>query len=158
MIRTIAVAAILGLGVTAVLAQSDPITERRNAMKAVGAATRDGAAIAKGEAPFEAAKAQAIAKAYVDAAKKMPGLYPDNSKTGGETTAAPKIWEDQAGFKQALVTYDKVLDENTNDILKATRSRDWMAATGALSQLQVSCVSCHAQWKDKAQKWPAQLR
>ena len=66
--------------------------------------------------------------------------------------------EDQAGFKQALVTYDKVLDENTNDILKATRSRDWMAATGALSQLQVSCVSCHAQWKDKAQKWPAQLR
>lgn len=66
--------------------------------------------------------------------------------------------EDQAGFKQALVTYDKVLDENTNDILKATRSRDWMAATGALAQLQVSCVSCHAQWKDKAQKWPAPLR
>ena len=49
MIRTIVVAAVLGLGVTAVLAQSDPITERRNAMKAVGAATRDGAAIAKGE-------------------------------------------------------------------------------------------------------------
>ncbi len=92
MIRTIVVAAVLGLGVTAVLAQSDPITERRNAMKAVGAATRDGAAIAKGEAPFEAAKAQAIAKAYIDSAKKMPGLYPDNSKTGGETTAATKIW------------------------------------------------------------------
>jgi cytochrome c551/c552 len=73
MIRTIVVAAVLGLGVTAVLAQSDPITERRNAMKAVGAATRDGAAIAKGEAPFEAAKAQAIAKAYIDSAKKMPG-------------------------------------------------------------------------------------
>ncbi len=106
MIRTIAVAAILGLGVTAVLAQSDPITERRNAMKAVGAATRDGAAIAKGEAPFEAAKAQAIAKAYVDSAKKMPGLYPDNSKTGGETTAAPKIWEDQAGFKAAFAKFE----------------------------------------------------
>lgn len=66
--------------------------------------------------------------------------------------------EDQAGFKQALVTYDKVLDENTNEILKATRGRDWMAATGALAQLQTSCVSCHAQWKDKAQKWPAPQR
>lgn len=66
--------------------------------------------------------------------------------------------EDQEGFKQALVTYDKVLDNDTNDILKATRGRDWLAATGALSQLQTSCVSCHMQWKDKAQKWPAPLR
>lgn len=66
--------------------------------------------------------------------------------------------EDQAGFKQALVTYDKVLDENTNQILKATRQQDWFAATGALSQLQTSCVSCHMQWKEKAQKWPAPLK
>jgi hypothetical protein len=64
----------------------------------------------------------------------------------------------QTGFKQALVTYDKVLDENTNQILKATRSQEWMAATGSLSQLQDSCVSCHAHWKDQAQKWPAPLR
>lgn len=66
--------------------------------------------------------------------------------------------EDQGGFKQALVTYDKVLDENTNEILKASRQRDWLAATGALAQLQTSCVSCHLQWKDKAQKWPLALK
>jgi hypothetical protein len=62
--------------------------------------------------------------------------------------------QDQDGFKQALLTYDKVLDENTNEILKATRNREWINATAALSQLQTSCVSCHLQWKDKAQKWP----
>lgn len=66
--------------------------------------------------------------------------------------------EDQAGFKQALLTYDKVLDENTNEIVKASRQRDWLSAAGAVAQLQTSCVSCHLQWKDKAQKWPLTMK
>lgn len=106
MIRTALVLAGLGLGLTAVMAQSNPIAERKDAMKAVGAATRDGAAMAKGEAAFDAAKAQAIFKTYADAAKKVPTLFPDSSKTGGETTAAPKIWEDQAGFKAAFAKFE----------------------------------------------------
>lgn len=106
MIRTALVLAGLGLGLTAVMAQSNPIAERKDAMKAVGAATRDGAAMAKGEVAFDAAKAQAVFKTYADAAKKMPTLFPDSSKTGGETTANPKIWEDQAGFKTAFVKFE----------------------------------------------------
>ena len=106
MIRTALVLASLGLGLTAVTAQANPIAERKDAMKAVGAATRDGAAMAKGEAAFDAAKAQAIFKTYADAAKKVPTLFPDSSKTGGETTAASKIWEDQAGFKAAFAKFE----------------------------------------------------
>ena len=106
MIRTALVLAGLGLGLTAVLAQSNPIAERQQTMKAVGAATRDGAAMAKGEAAFDAAKAQAIFKTYADAAKKVPTLFPDSSKTGGETTATSKIWEDQAGFKAAFAKFE----------------------------------------------------
>ena len=106
MIRTALVLASLGLGLTAVMAQSNPIAERKDVMKAVGAATRDGAAMAKGEAAFDAAKAQAIFKTYADAAKKVPTLFPDSSKTGGETTAASKIWEDQAGFKAAFAKFE----------------------------------------------------
>lgn len=106
MIRTALVLAGLGLGLTAVMAQSNPITERQQTMKGVGGATREGAAMAKGEAAFDAAKAQAIFKTYADAAKKMPTLFPDSSKTGGETTAAPKIWEDQAGFKAAFAKFE----------------------------------------------------
>ena len=85
MLRPAFVALGLAIGATAVFAQANPIAERREAMKAVGAATREGAAIAKGEVAFDAAKAQAVFKTYADAAKKVPGLYPDNSKTGGET-------------------------------------------------------------------------
>ncbi|KPF66263.1 hypothetical protein IP69_15455 [Bosea sp. AAP35] len=142
MIRTIAVAAVLGLGITAVLAQSDPITERRNAMKAVGGATRDGAAIAKGEAPFEAAKAQAIAKVYIDAAKKVPGLYPDSAKTGGETTAAPKIWEDQAGFKAAFVKFE-------TDAAAVGAATDLAGFRTAFGNVTKNCGSCHEVYRIK---------
>lgn len=142
MIRTVLVAAVLGLGVTAVLAQADPITERRNAMKAVGAATRDGAAMAKGEAPFDVAKAQAIFKTYIDSSKKMPGLYPDNSKTGGETTAAPKIWEDQAGFKAALVKFETASAAGA----AVTDLAGFRTAFGGATQ---NCGTCHEVYRIK---------
>ena len=142
MIRTALVLAGLGLGLTAVMAQSNPIAERKDAMKAVGAATRDGAAIAKGEVAFDAAKAQAIFKTYADAAKKMPTLFPDSSKTGGETTAAPKIWEDQAGFKAAFVKFEADAAAGANvATLDAFRT-----AFGAATK---NCGTCHEVFRIK---------
>ncbi|HEV7260971.1 MAG TPA: cytochrome c [Bosea sp. (in: a-proteobacteria)] len=142
MIRTALVAAILGLGLTAVVADTDPISERRNVMKAVGAATRDGAAIAKGEAPFDATKAQAIFKVYVDASKKMPGLYPDSAKTGGDTTAAPKIWEDQAGFKAAFVKFETDAGAGAS----ASNLDGFKAAFGNATK---NCGACHEAYRIK---------
>lgn len=142
MIRTVLVAAVLGLGLTAVVAQSDPIAERRNTMKGVGAATRDGAAMAKGEAPFDATKAQTIFKVYGDAAKKMPGLFPDSAKTGGETTAAPKIWEDQAGFKAAFVKFETEAGTHTS-------VGDLDAFRAAFGNVTKNCGACHEVYRIK---------
>ncbi|PTM42316.1 cytochrome c [Bosea sp. 124] len=140
MLRTALVAAVLGLGLTAVVAQSDPIAERRNTMKGVGAATRDGAAMAKGEAAFDAAKAQAILKVYVDAAKKMPGLYPDSAKSGGETTAGPKIWEDQAGFKASFAKFETDAGASVTDL------DGFRAAFGNVTK---NCGTCHETYRIK---------
>ncbi len=142
MIRTALVLAGLGLGLTAVMAQSNPIAERQQTMKAVGAATREGAAIAKGEAAFDAAKAQAVFKTYADAAKKMPSLFPDSSKTGGETTAAPKIWEDQAGFKAAFAKFE------TDAAAGATVANldGFRTAFGAATK---NCGTCHEAYRIK---------
>ena len=98
--RTLLAAAAVVIGITAVAAQSDPIAQRREIMKGVGAQTKTGAAMAKGEAPYDQGKAVQIFTTYEDAAAKMPNLFPPNSKTGGETTAAPKIWESQAEFRK----------------------------------------------------------
>ena len=142
MIRTALVLAGLGLGLTAVMAQSNPIAERKDAMKAVGAATRDGAAIAKGEVAFDAARAQAIFKTYADAAKKVPTLFPDSSKTGGETTAASKIWEDQAGFKAAFAKFE------TDAAAGATVANldGFRTAFGAATK---NCGTCHETYRIK---------
>ena len=59
--------------------------------------------------------------------------------------------EDQDAFKKVLLSYDKVLDDRTKDILSASRQKDWVAASESLAQLQYACVSCHMQWKHKAQ-------
>jgi cytochrome c556 len=142
MIRTALVVVGLGLGLTAVVAQADPIAERRNAMKAVGAATRDGAAMAKAEVAFDPAKAGAIAKAYSDAAKKLPGLYPETSKAGGDTTASPKIWEDQAGFKAALAKFDA-------DATTLAAASDLTAFRSAFGTATKSCGTCHEAYRIK---------
>jgi len=142
MIRSVLVLAGLGLGLCAALAQSNPIGERQQAMKAVGAATREGAAIAKGEAAFDTGKAQAIFKTYADAAKKMPALFPDTSKAGGETTASPKIWEDQAGFKVALAKFEA-------DAAAGAAVADLAGFRTAFGAATKNCGACHESYRVK---------
>ena len=96
MIRTVLAVAAVALGATVVVAQQDPIAARKALMKANGEQARAGTAMVKGEQPFDLAKAKAIFTTYQDAAAKMPNLFPDNSKTGGDTAASPKIWENKA--------------------------------------------------------------
>lgn len=143
MIRPVIVAAALVLGITAVVAANDPISERKEAMKSLGAATKAGAAMAKGEAPFDKAKAQEIFKAYQQAAQKLPGLFPDSSKSGGNTEAAPKIWEDMAGFKAAVAKFEQ---DAAHGLAKAADLDGFKAAFGAATK---NCGSCHESFRLK---------
>ena len=143
MIRTVLLVAALAIGATAVIAQSDPIAERRNIMKGNGAATRTGTQMAKGEAPFDLAKAKEIFQTYERAAQHMPGLFPENSKTGGETTAAPKIWEDMAGFKAAFAKFEK----DSKEAETATKDLDTFKA--AFGNVTKNCGTCHELYRIK---------
>lgn len=90
------------MGVTAVAAQ-DPIAARRALMKDTGKQAGGGAAMVRGEAPFDLAKAKAIFVAVQKQAAEAPALFPDNSKTGGETAALPAIWQSKADFDARFV-------------------------------------------------------
>ncbi len=87
------------LAVSAVMAQNDPIATRKATMKGVGEARAEINKFAKGEAPFKLETVQIALAKYQAAAKLMPTLFPDNSKTGGETAALPKIWENKTDFE-----------------------------------------------------------
>ena len=63
MLRTVLAVAAITIGVSAVVAQSDPIAARKGLMKNVGAVTKTGGQMAKGEVPYDQAKAQEPAQA-----------------------------------------------------------------------------------------------
>lgn len=60
--------------------------------------------------------------------------------------------EDQEGFKQALLAYDKVLDIHTEEVVAAAEKHDWQAGMDAVGRLQGACISCHQEWMDKARR------
>ena len=136
-VRTVCVVLAVALSATAVIAQSKAIGERREIMKGVGAAAKDGAGMARGSTPYDNAKAVQVFVVYANAAGKMPGLFPDDSKTGGETTASPKIWEDMAGFKAGFAKMEaeaKAAQASVKDI------DSFKVAFGAMGK---NCGACH---------------
>ena len=143
MIRTIFTGVALAVGITAVVAQSDPIGERRNIMKGVGAATRTGNQMVKGETPFDLAKAKEVLQTYANAADKTHNFFPETSKTGGETTASPKIWENQADFRARFDAWAK-------DIKQAADSTKYLESFRAsFGNVTKACNACHETYRIK---------
>jgi cytochrome c556 len=139
----IAAIAVVALGATVVLAQQDPIAARKALMKANGQGAGALAKMLKGEAPFDPAVAKKAFASFEDAAAKMPTLFPDNSKIGGETAASPKIWENMADVKARFVKLG-------NDAKAADASvKDLDSLKAAFSQLGKNCNDCHELYRLK---------
>jgi cytochrome c556 len=139
----VAAVAVVALGATVVLAQQDPIAARKALMKANGQGASALAKMLKGEAPFDPAVAKKAFASFEDAAAKMPTLFPDNSKIGGETAASPKIWENMADVKARFVKLG-------NDAKAADASvKDLDGLKAAFSQLGKNCNDCHELYRLK---------
>jgi cytochrome c556 len=144
MIRALFAVAVIALGVGVAGAQQDPIAARRALMKANGDEAKIGAAMAKGEMPFDLAKARKMFDTFEDAAAKAPALFPDNSKTGGDTAARPEIWENMDDFKARLVklgTDAKAASESVKDL------DSFKAAFGNIGKND--CGGCHEKYRVK---------
>jgi len=70
--------AVLVMAIGAANAQQDPIAARKSLMTENGDQAKIGAAMAKGEAPFDLAKAHKIFATFQDAAAKGPALFQEN--------------------------------------------------------------------------------
>jgi cytochrome c556 len=119
----------------------DVIEKRQGLMKKSGAAGKDASAMIKGEAPFDLAKTKAIFATFANDAGEMPNLFPDCSKTGDKTTAAPTIWEKNADFKALIAKFTadiKAGQENTKDL------ETFKASIDTISK---DCASCHQQFR-----------
>jgi cytochrome c556 len=135
-------AVLVVLGTGAVIAQSDPIAARMALMKG----NNDNATLVvkmmRGQAPFDAAKVDAAFAQWADTAQKLPGLFPDNSKTGQKTRAAPKIWMTKADFDAKAAEFGKVVAENRD---KAKSSIDGLRA--GIPGIANACDNCHKDYR-----------
>ena len=141
MVRSLLMTSALLVGVSAVLAQTDPIAERKGIMRGNGAATRTGTQINRGEVPFDLTKAREIFSGIAAGMTRFPNLFPENTKTGGETKAGPRIWEDPQGFRAVAA---KIVQDASQ---AAAATTDQASFQANFQRVTANCQSCHQTYR-----------
>jgi len=139
-----AILAVLGVCLTAgaVIGQTDPIAARKALMKENNNNARAVVQMMREQKPFDAAAVEAAFKQWADTAQKLPGLFPDDSKTGGETRATPKIWQNKKDFDEKSADFGKAVADNH---AKAVASLDGLKA--AIPVIGKACDNCHEDYR-----------
>jgi cytochrome c556 len=129
----------LVLGASLAVVAADAYHDRHMAMEQVNDAMKPLAAIAKKQAPFDAAAVSKSATTIADNLKKAHGLFPEGSG-GGESRAKPEIWTDRAGF-------DKQMKDAQAAAVALSAVKDEAAFGPALRTLGSNCKSCHDMYR-----------
>ena len=140
---TLALALTLGAAPLALAGSpaDEAIAARQKAMEAVGGAMKPLAAIAKKQAPFDAAVVRKSAESIDANLKAAESLFPAGSEKGAaETWAKPTIWSDAAGFAAAM----KVSREAA---VAMAGAKDEAAFGTAMKTLGGSCKGCHEAYR-----------
>lgn len=126
--------------------QADAIADRKAIMKERGQIVGGLSKVAKGETPFDAetVKTQLAALNANEEKFNIEALFPTGSETGGETTAAPAIWSDMAGFKAA----NEKMAAATKAAVDASPA-DVAALGAALGPIGQACGGCHETFRIK---------
>ena len=118
------------------LTGTDAIAKRQELMKTIGGTMRS-AGSATGDARVEAAQT------IVDSFAMVGGLFPEDSKEGGDTEALPVIWEDQEGF---MTAYTAAVEASAN-LLEVASTGDDAAWGAALKEMGATCGGCHTKYR-----------
>lgn len=132
----LAALAVAGMAVNA-YATEDVVKTRKLLMDANGGAAGTGAAIMKGDIPFNPAVAKSVFLTMHAVAYSYGDYFPEGSG-GGDTKASPKIWEDAAGFAAALAKF-----QQDTDAAIAADVQDIDAFKAAFGTVAANCKSCH---------------
>jgi len=128
-------------GATGVVKERMDLMERqKDDMKIIGK-------MAKGEAPFDAAKAAEAASDIGLTSQKIPDLFPEGS-TGGKSEALPAIWEKWDRFTANAEDLESAADALVS-ALDDSDNQDWKAAFKKVGE---ACKSCHEDFRAKKKK------
>ena len=141
--RIVLAVAVVALGVTAVVAQSDPIAARKALMKENGRQSGIAREMIEGKQPFNLEAAKKVFATFGETADKGKNLWPDNSKAG-DTASLPAIWENKADFEAKLVKFSAEAKAAGG---KVTDLDSFKAQMGEVGK---NCGGCHNTYRKKA--------
>jgi cytochrome c556 len=142
LLRTTLTTLVIGLSVGAVIAQSDPVATREGLMKQNNDHAIVVVKMMRGQLPYDADKVAAAFAQWAETAQKLPGLFPEDSKTGGDNRASPKIWQNKKDFDEKAAAFAKAVAENRD---KAKESLDGLKA--AIPVVGKKCDDCHEDYR-----------
>ena len=145
----IAVATAIGFATIATLVQAaDPISERRELMKANGAAAKAINDILKNGG--SAADMMPHADKLVDDSQKLASLFPAGTdkpqgKDPGQTMAKPEVWSDPSGFAAKLKTFQ----DEAAMFKTAVAGGDMAMIKAEFEKVGEACGGCHKVYRAK---------
>lgn len=141
--RTLVITVAATIAISGAYAQSAAIAKRKDILKGIGDATKPVAAMLKGEAPYDGATVQKALSTYAAGAKELKSLFPEDSKTGGDTAALPKIWTEKAKFEGI---FDKLAADAT---AAAGAIKDEASLKANFGKVLGNCKACHDDYRAK---------
>lgn len=142
--RTIVVASLLAVGVTAAIAQSNVVEQRQSLMKEMGAQTRPIGAMLRGQEAFDLAKVQAGLKVFAENADKSKALFPEGSKDAPKTDALPTIWQNKAKFESIAAKLHQDAQTAMANI------KDEASFKAEMPKVLQNCGACHNDFRKKS--------
>ena len=119
-------------------ADDDPRHERHELMEEVGDAAKPVGEMLNGERDYDADAVMASLNVFKEVSMQFGDLFPPGSETGMDTEAAPAIWEDRAGFEDALAQWQDAVGAA---IEASPGSVD--DAMPVLNEVFNACKNCH---------------
>ena len=138
----VAIIAGVAVAVSGIAVGQDVIAQRKELMKQVGGATKTSSDMIKGDKPYDAKAAEAAATTIAQNWGTFVKLFPDNAKTGGETTAAPKIWEDTKDFEAKGAVLAKAAQDAAHAAAKGPE-----AFKTSFGEVTKNCKGCHEAYR-----------
>ncbi len=136
----------LALLATAAFAADDPIAARQALMDNNGAATAVAGGILKDQIAYSPAVAKAVITSWNATAAVVGGYFPEGSADAKRSHAAPKIWEDMAGFQAALAKF-----QDAAFAAAKASGKDGPADKAAFAKLaqpvMQTCKGCHQDYR-----------
>ena len=144
-IRTVLVASAIAAGITAAAAQ-EAVKARKDVMGAMakpyyGVLAR----MNRGQAPFDAAAANAALATIAAESQKVSPVFAANvtPEKKSDYDASPKIWQNKADFDAKLAAFVKAADENKGG------AKDLDSMKVAFQNVTKACDACHETYRVK---------